>query len=67
LTILVYDRVQLSIYSTRALFHKYCVTMKYTRMCKCLILSERPQVHTENTMTKLAHFSATYEQKNSDN
>ena len=39
------NRVQLSIYSTSALFHKYCVViMKYRWICKFLILSECPSL-----------------------
>ena len=39
------NRVQLSIYSTSSLFHKYCVViMKYRWICKFLILSECPSL-----------------------
>jgi len=37
--------VQLSIYSTRASFHKYVVAMKYRQMCKCFILSKSPSLN----------------------
>jgi len=30
----LWDQVQLSLYSTRALFQKYFVVMKYRRICK---------------------------------
>jgi len=36
------DQVQLSISSTRAYFHKYCLDMKYRYICKLFILSESP-------------------------
>ena len=39
---MIFYRVQLSISSTRALFHKYCVAMKYRWICKFLILNESP-------------------------
>ena len=42
-TISVYDYYAIglsSVYSTRALFHKYCVAMKYTRISIFLILCE---------------------------
>jgi len=29
----LYDQVQLSIYSTKALFHKYSVALKYRWIC----------------------------------
>jgi len=34
----------LSIYSTRALFHKYCAAMKYCWICCCFVLSESPSL-----------------------
>ena len=34
--------VQLSIYYTRALVHKYCVAMKYRWICVLLVLGENP-------------------------
>ena len=37
-------RVQLSIYSTRALFHKNLVAMENRLICKFLILSESPSL-----------------------
>ena len=38
----LYDRVQLSIYSTRALFYKYFVAMMYTRIFIFGNLSKSP-------------------------
>jgi len=36
------DSIQLSKYSTRALFHKYFVVMKYRSICQFWVLSESP-------------------------
>ena len=46
------DRGQLSIYSTRALFHKYLVAMKYRWISKFLILSESPSLRDDSVLMK---------------
>jgi len=44
----IYDWVKLSIYSTRTLFRKYLVAMKYRRLCIFFILSESPLLKLKN-------------------
>ena len=40
----LWNLVQLSIYSTRGLFHKYFVATKYRGICQFLDMSESPSL-----------------------
>ena len=53
----LWNLVQLSIYSTRALFCKYFVAMKYRWICKFLVLSKSSPLRLL-CIDKLQHFSS---------